>query len=331
MKRKFAHLLHPRPSRFLGVFALALLMLVPLVGYVRNPVAVGECPPALPGTWMAYCESKTYADYEHGALFWSLEPEAERALKAADIFILGNSRTQYAMANQTLRSGLEALGAKHHFLAFGYGEGDVFPRQLIERLGLKPRILVINADPFFDGRQSPVAKLVLAGQPLVKAAYRVKRFAYRLQADWCGSERTPAFVRRGLCEGKAKVYLRAQDGGWLTLNDNKDAKPGLVIRDEARGLERLDESEARARHFLKVSGTSPHCLILTSLPSEDATPGLSKRLAERLGAVYIDPGQRQEFLSFDRSHLTPDSALQWTSTFLDEAAPVISACLGKSP
>src|SRR5690349_12039247 len=51
-----------------------------------------------PGAFLAFCESPRYGDYEHGAYYFDLEPEAIEALKKAEVLFLGNSRAQFAFS-----------------------------------------------------------------------------------------------------------------------------------------------------------------------------------------------------------------------------------------
>jgi len=89
------------------------------------------------------------ADYEHGAFYYGLEREAIANLKSADVIILGNSRAQAAFSTGALRDFFATRGIKYFLLGFGYGELSDLPLHLMKRNSVRPKVLVINADPFF--------------------------------------------------------------------------------------------------------------------------------------------------------------------------------------
>jgi hypothetical protein len=45
--------------------------------------------------FLAYCRSLRYGDYEHGALYYGLEPKARESIRAAQVLFLGSSRLQF--------------------------------------------------------------------------------------------------------------------------------------------------------------------------------------------------------------------------------------------
>src|SRR6516164_23273 len=51
--------------------------------------------------YIASCNGTRYADYEHGAFAFDLEPAAENFAREADVLFLGNSRLQYAFSTSS--------------------------------------------------------------------------------------------------------------------------------------------------------------------------------------------------------------------------------------
>src|SRR5919198_4818433 len=47
-----------------------------------------------PDTFLAYCSSPQFGDYEHGAYYFGLEPTALDYLRQADVLGLGSSKAQ---------------------------------------------------------------------------------------------------------------------------------------------------------------------------------------------------------------------------------------------
>jgi len=100
--------------------------------------------------YLAYCESGRYGDYEHGALLYEMEAAAIEPIKRAEVLFLGNSRTQYTFSSPPVIEAMNATGRPWYVMGFGFGAKSEMPQAMIERLGLTPRMLVINADPFFN-------------------------------------------------------------------------------------------------------------------------------------------------------------------------------------
>jgi hypothetical protein len=105
-----------------------------------------------------------YGDYEHLAYALELVPAAMRSLKNAEVVIPGNSRTQAAFSTPQVDHFFRARSISYHVLGFGYGEPAEFAAYLFKKYHLAPRVLIINADPFFtDGLTTPAEQAVAAG------------------------------------------------------------------------------------------------------------------------------------------------------------------------
>jgi len=53
--------------------------------------------------FLAYCRSEKYADYEHGALFYGLEPSVIDNIRRAEVLFVGNSKVQAGFSSKALR------------------------------------------------------------------------------------------------------------------------------------------------------------------------------------------------------------------------------------
>ena len=103
-------------------------------------------PPA--DDFLAYCRSLGYVDYEHGALYYGLEPKVRESIRAAQVLFLGSSRIQAAFAANAVREYFRARNIRYFVLGFGYGEVSAFELPVMERSGASPKLIVINADEF---------------------------------------------------------------------------------------------------------------------------------------------------------------------------------------
>jgi hypothetical protein len=72
--------------------------------------------------FLAYCRSLGYVNYEHGALYYGLEPKVRESIRAAQVLFLGSSRIQAALAANAVREYFRARGIRYFVLGFGYGK-----------------------------------------------------------------------------------------------------------------------------------------------------------------------------------------------------------------
>ena len=86
-----------RPALYLVILVFSLLA---ALGYKLRTDGVFACPASGYGSdhYLAYCQTGGYGDYDHGAFWFGLEPEAQRAATDADVLFLGNSRMQFAFS-----------------------------------------------------------------------------------------------------------------------------------------------------------------------------------------------------------------------------------------
>src|SRR5215471_14730478 len=144
---------------------IAIFASTAFVSAVVTPVAIMtfdnfacRTQPHGPDDFLAYCRSLGYGDYEHGALYYGLEPKARESIRAAQVLFLGSSRLQAAFAANAPREYFRARGIHYFVLGFGYGEASAFEQLVMERSGASPKVIVINADPFFVDTLSEPAK-----------------------------------------------------------------------------------------------------------------------------------------------------------------------------
>ena len=68
--------------------------------------------------YIAYCNATGYADYEHGAFWFDLEPSAQTFARNADVLFLGNSRIQFAFSTTATADWFSAASARYYLLGF---------------------------------------------------------------------------------------------------------------------------------------------------------------------------------------------------------------------
>lgn len=313
-----------RPKIYVAILAAAAL-----VGFAANArlnsIAACTGEGYRSDTYLAYCEASGYGNFEHGALYLSLVPEAVENLRKADVLMLGSSRVQRAFSTQATEDFFRRLGASFYVTGFGYGENVAFAQALIENLSLSPKAVIVNADPFFDTDLSWPARTLLKmenGDDI----YEDKGTWQEVHREFCGGDAATGW----LCGDQPAIFRSVKDGRW-TLANYEQAKP-LPIRPagEERWLGERERLVRRAQAFLDrldAAGVPRSCVLFTVIPSDYATYDTARHMAERTGVELVTvelPGLQ----TTDGSHLTPESAERWSAAQLDRMAPRLADCTG---
>lgn len=301
-------------SMFCGAFLLA---------FGRLPEAIGCRSTAAGDSFVADCQR--IGDYEHPAFAFALEPTALQALAAANVVTLGNSRSQFAFSTESVRHFFEGRNIPAYRLGFGYREGSPFALHIMRKAGVRPRLAVVNADPFFTAELSqPAAYLMSEPWRAWLGAWRIK-FALATRERFCAT-----LGWKPVCKGwRSTMYRVRADGRWSWRN-TFSVREGATEIDAAPAppLDLPPETVAHARAFLAATGIAPRCLVLTSVPNSmlDAG-GAATELARALGAPLILP-RLSGLRTIDGSHLDAESAERWASAFLQQLEPILPGCLG---
>ena len=284
------------------------------------------------GSYLAYCSDSRYGDYEHLAYALELVPAAVRSLKNAEVIILGNSRTQVAFSTPQVDNFFRARSISYHVLGFGYGETGEFAAYLFRKYHLTPRVLIINADPFFtEGLSTPAQQAIAAGPQvwvdgLMKTAFEhVHGFVCRVSSRAC-------------LHTAGSIYRSFETGQWLWHGHNTYNTSLSIVGEEisSRKATPLDDTALKKFHdvatrLLPSFNIRKRCIILTAVP----TPRIDgDRIAGALGADFRLPvvlPNIQGMRSSDGNHLTPTSAENWSAAFLSDSALTIGQCLVIGP
>src|SRR5215471_12793118 len=84
--------------------------------------------------YVGYCGGTNYADYEHGAFQFGLEPAAYDFAKKADVLFIGNSYLQVAFSTAATANWFSAASARYYLLGFNSGENVVFEGELLRKI-----------------------------------------------------------------------------------------------------------------------------------------------------------------------------------------------------
>ena len=267
--------------------------------------------------YIAYCDAGNYADYEHGAFWFGLEPAASQYAKDADVLFLGNSRLQVGFSTAATADWFSHASAKYYLLGFSYFENALFAEALLEKLRPRAPVFVINVDDFFDLSETEPVKSIW-GDPQAEGRYKWKRFWQSIHKPVCKT-----FGR--LCGSHVETY-RSRETGAYEMRTPRDVTPVSYDEDVDRSV--VDADTAAAIDFLKRFAQG-RCVILTVVPSVKTKIGKANAIAKGLGAHLVTPGILEGLKTKDGYHLDQESAERWSEAFFQVSGPEIRSCLEK--
>jgi hypothetical protein len=216
--------------------------------------------------------------------------------------------------------------ANFFIASFGYAEGWKFADEVLKRYPAKPKILVINASPFFNGnlRESSDGTLSEPGRYVLEHPIsssidaKVTAAMQPLYADLCrGCGREPAVVRS------------RETGQWDALSFDPDNRVGKYpLTPTAAPSENLLRewavaAEGQARELLR--NASARCVVFTDIPYDGPVGAYARRLAAQLNVAVVIP-ELAGLRTFDKTHLDSQSATAWSDTFLQQLDGLGAQC-----
>jgi hypothetical protein len=267
--------------------------------------------------YLAYCHGANYADYEHGAFQFDLEPSAQEFARNADVLFLGNSRLQAAFSTVATAEWFSAASARYYLMGFSYFENMIFAEELLRRIHPRAGVYVINVDDFFDRSESLPVKTIFH-DPEARNRYKQKHFWQRVHEPIC-----KAFS--AFC-GTKFVIFRSRETGSYYREGMAQRNITPVSYDESVSQNVVNNNTAAAIDFLSrfVRGK---CTILTTVPFVGTKIGNANAIAIGVGAQLVTPGIVDGLQTYDGYHLDQPSAERWSRAFFLAANSRIRSCL----
>jgi ferredoxin len=310
---------------------LAIFAAMAFVSAVVTPVAIMtfdnfacRTQPQSPDDFLAYCHSLRYGDYEHGALYYGLEPKARESIRAAQVLFLGSSRLQAGFAANATREYFRARGIRYFVMGFGYGDVSAFEQPVIERSGASPKVIVINADPFF------VEPNILS-KPAKEAIEGGLGYLWRLTLKMA-FQRVHRIICRAvpLCpESEPSIFRSATDGQWNWIGPQTEERevPIDQIKERLPQFE-IERAKTIGEMFLNWIGLDRRCVVFTGIPSNVNSTEVAEVLATALRTRFLAP-KIDGLATVDGGHLNSRSAELWSAAFLEALTPIVNECLGQ--
>jgi hypothetical protein len=273
--------------------------------------------------FLAYCDSQQYADYEHGALLYGLELSAIDSIRRAEVLFVGNSRLQAGFSTQAVRDYFNAINVRFFVMGFGYGEESTFSLAVLRKWGASPKVLVINADPFFSEKLSPPARDALEGRPAFLWRLVLKMLFQRVHRAVC-------LVAGSVCpQSEPSIFRSAKDGEWNWIGPYIKEKSVPIARPARRTFtqEELALAQKLGDKILDQIGLDRQCVILTGAPNSSLDSAeIAMALATSLRTNSIFP-PIDGLSTLDGGHLNLASAERWSGQFVQAMTSILQKCL----
>jgi hypothetical protein len=315
------------PTRFKGLFAVRPAIYAGIIlaaayvacGYQIRTQTIFSCPAGgyNADRYLAYCQGTSYADYEHGAFQFDLEPAARAAARNADVLFIGNSRLQIAFSTTATADWFSAVSARYYLMGFLYYENVVFAEELLRTIRPRARVFVINVDDFFSRSESPPVKTIFH-DPEARRKYEAKQFWQHIHEPICKT-----FAR--LCGTKFVIFRSRETGAYLA-EGVAPQKAAAVSYDQVANPDVVDRNIAAAVDFLSHF-TEGKCVILTDVPFVDTNIANANAIAKGVGNKLVTPDVLEGLQTYDGYHLDQPSAERWSRAFFLAAGPQIRSCL----
>lgn len=307
-----------RPAMYVCI-VLAVILIAFGYRFRANSIFACSADGYTTDRYIAYCNGKSYGDYEHGAFQFDLEPTALEFAKNADVLFLGSSRIQVALSTSATTNWFSAVPARFYLMGFGYNENIVFARELLDRIQPKARVYVINVDDFFESFETAPVKSIFH-DPAARDRYEWKRLWQRIHEPVC-----KAFA--ALCGADFVIFRSRETGAYTKRTDKQKITP--VSSDWAINQNVVNSNTNAAIDFLSRLSVDRSCVILTMVPTVETKMGNVNAIASALGLHLVTPEVPGGLQTYDGSHLDQASAERWSQAFYQAAGAKIQSCLNR--
>lgn len=274
-------------------------------------------------SYISYCAHGPEL-YGHGAIFYDLEHTFSK-LSEADVVILGSSRAGFGFSNDVITSYFRNRGLRYFNLFFDSAEQDAFPAIILEMAKSRPKWLVVNLDPFFTGRMSPVADDVVNHSSYLRFySHRLLQMAHK-KVCYGTSEK----IKTIFCSNSFTVF-RARSSGNIsgTFNFPTGTKNETFAFEVSPLQQELSPYLNQARSLIDKGHA---CLMVVAVPAiQTTTPDLALQIALALNLPHFIPISKT-FETFDKSHLTLQSSEDFSRGFIASFEEQEKKCKELSP
>ena len=318
------------PDRGLGRFVIAarsglytLLVLAVVLGagaYGLRKYGIFGCPASQYGSdgYLGYCGATSYGDYDHGAIWFGLEPAVNAAAASAQVLFVGNSRVEFGFSSDATADWFSSNSDSYYLLGFSHFENYTFLAPLLSKLRPRAKVYVINIDSFFEQSETGPGKTVIRDESA--------RNRYEQKRQWQRIHKAICTTFKAICGQDEAIFRSRSAGTWVVTGGRFTSEP--VSYDEDVDQSILASYTTLGSEFLPSLSARRACTILTIVPTVKTRVGTAKAIASALGLNLVAPTPAG-LTTFDGVHLDRESAQHWSAAFLEEAGPQIRKCLSE--
>ncbi|HTV03486.1 MAG TPA: hypothetical protein VMF13_23240 [Luteitalea sp.] len=262
---------------------------------------------------------------DHHVLFHGMDEDALRHLREADVLLMGNSRLMFALRGPALWQYFTARGHKPFALGFGHEEQHRFPLEVMQRHGLRPKVVIANIDNFFGGVTSPWGERVLDDSKFdawktemeAAASHTVRRAMHQV---------VPHVPDLWEDEREFVIYRSERDGSWFVATE---FGRGTRLMPFYKGRDVLRPHNLQlARAFREAVQKAGAKLVFVLVPGRDVSLTHAQMLADSVGVPLVAP-EVPDLRTMDGSHLTDESADRYAPVFFQHLDPVLDEILAR--
>jgi hypothetical protein len=269
--------------------------------------------------FLAMCANERYGDYEHAAFYYGIEPGLRHSIRMAEVMFLGNSMGQFGFSSTALRNYFDRQNIRFFVMGFGYGEGHAFALTIWKKWGAAPKLLVVNADPFFLDTMSLPAQEVINGGPEFWWRVLLKMLFQRVHRTIC------LVPWHGCPELDHGIFRSVRTGQWT---ESQIARRSVPVSPPAGDLPgHVDRAKVLGEAFIEAIGMNRNCIVFTGTPNSLLNSmAMAEVLAATLRTRSILP-PIDGLSTMDGAHLNPESAELWSSRLVEAMTPVLQECV----
>ena len=310
-------------STYLAGFIATALIIGSIDWYAGWSVSVANCPVPGDGQFLAVCNNDHFGDYEHGAYLYGFEQEAIASLTRAEVVVAGDSRTQFGFSTAAVRDYFANHKVPYHLLALGYSSRSPMALAILSRHHVHPKVLIINAQPFFSDVGAPLDVELLDGGFPEWLGYARKSWFQSTHAWFC--RWLPSTCRPPV----GGVFRSEATGEWIWQRVLMAPETAVAFGNYSLTEEAIPDMTRLAAEFVSRLQIDPYCVILTAVPANAAdAERVEGEVAHSIGATAIIPDVAG-LMSLDGWHLNAESAERWSSAFVRMADDRITECLAR--
>jgi hypothetical protein len=294
---------------------------------------------------MAQCGPMISAFYRNGALYLGIDKKLENSLREADVVITGNSRTIDTFITRQTDNQIEQFFRNRHLRAFTVaqeGSGFRYRMLLLQKLGIKPKIALINTDDVVVDLLKDYNREIIFNPDRFVLPFEADYLAIAMQHSICASDNESDrwhgwLARRAedfYCHGERRPMWRSTDFGTLMLTypRNLTKAAGPITEHPDPELANMDLFWRNTQTMLNSDTWRDTCIIFYMIPGVRSDgAGVMRELSRRTGIPYVYPDidASKNYFSYDGSHMDVDTSERWTTEFLAELGPKLDACVAK--